>query len=282
MKKVFVLLIISIVYLQAQSLRIEADLFLKDINSYTVLDTRNPSDFQQGHIKNASNFPIVLTYEHQKLNGKLSSPEKMEKVLRKLGLNTNDKIVVYDNGIFFDAARLFWTLEVYGFKNIKMLNIGYTQWKAKNYPIEIKTKKTTPSNYITTINHKRLATKFTTQIATRNPNQLIIDARATPAYNGKQSSAKRFGHIPNAENIPATHNIKGDIEISQLKPIDELKKLYKNIDKSKKVVIYCAIGRISSTNYFALRELGYDVANYDASWKEWGNDFSLPIIEPNK
>lgn len=276
------MLIISTLYLQAQSLRIEADSFLKDINSYTILDTRKPSDFKQGHIKNALNFPIVLTYDHQKTNGKLASPEKMEKTIRKLGLNTNDKIVVYDSGFFFDAARLFWALEVYGFKNIKMLNIGYNQWKENNYPIELKTRKATPSNYITTINHKRLATKFTTQIATKNPNQLIIDARPAPAYNGEQSTAKRFGHIPSANNIPAAHNIEGDIEISKLKPIDELKKLYKNIDKSKKVVIYCAIGRISSTNYFALRELGYDVANYDASWKEWGNDFSLPITQPKK
>ena len=282
MKKFFVLVIFSTLCLQAQSLRIEPDLFLKNINSYTILDTRSPSDFEQGHIKNALNFPIILTYDNKKINGKLASPLKMEKIIRRLGLNTNDNIVVYDSGIFFDAARLFWSLEVYGFKNIKMLNSGYTQWKARNYPIELKTKNVLPSNYITTINHKRLATKFTTQIATKNPNQLIIDARPTPAYEGKQSTAKRFGHIPSASNIPASHNIDKNTKISKLKPINELKKLYKNVDKSKKVVIYCAVGRISSTNYFALRELGYDVANYDASWKEWGNDFSLPIVKPKR
>lgn len=281
MKKFFILLIISTLYLQAQSLRIEPNLFLKDINSYTILDTRTPSDFQQGHIKNALNFPIQATYESQKKSGKLASPQKMIKNIRKLGLNINDNIVVYDNGAFFDAARLFWALEVYGFKNIKILNVGYTQWQAKNYPTETTTRTVSPSDYITTINHKRLATKFTTQIATQNPNEIIIDARIKPAYEGKQSTAKRFGHIPSARNMPATHNIQGNSnKISKLKPINELKELYKNVDKSKKIVIYCSIGRMSSTNYFALRELGYDVANYDASWQEWGNDFSLPIVEP--
>ena len=77
------------------------------------------------------------------------------------------------------------------------------------------------------------------------------------------------------------------LDIDNLAEIDKstmivLKEIYKNVDKSKKIVLYCAIGRIAATNYFALRELDYDVSNYDASWKEWGNDSSLPITNPSK
>lgn len=89
--------------------------------------------------------------------------------------------------------------------------------------------------------------------------------------------AKRFGHIPNAISIPVESNIIQNADQSGLKSIKELKSLYKGIPEDKKVIIYCKIGLVSSTNYFALRELGYDVANYDASWREWGNDDSLPI-----
>ena len=53
-------------------------------------------------------------------------------------------------------------------------------------------------------------------------------------------------------------------------------------DKNKKIISYCDIGKISSSNYFALRQLGYEVANYDASWKEWGNDLELPITNISK
>jgi len=151
-----------------------------------------------------------------------------------------------------------------------------------NFQISTKIPNRKQSNYIAEINHKRLATKFTTQIATKNPNQTIIDARGNEAYRGKISSAKRFGHIPKAINIPATHNINYEKNSSQLKIIKNLENIYKDIDKKQKVVIYCALGRISATNYFALRELDYDVANYDASWKEWGNDFSLPISKKAK
>jgi thiosulfate/3-mercaptopyruvate sulfurtransferase len=275
--KVFFVICIAFLSLSAETLRIEANVLVKKLSDYIILDTREASDYQKGHIKGALNFPILLTYDNQTKNGKISRPQKIEKVFRELGLDIDKSIVVYDTGIFFDAARLFWTLEVYGFKNVKILNSGFKEWSENSYPTSDVIPKVIKSNYITTINSNRLATKFTTQIATKTPNKIVIDARAYPAYRGEQSTAKRFGHIPSAQNIPATHNINDN----KLQSIDKLKDIYKSVDKNKKIVLYCAIGRISSTNYFALRELGYDVANYDASWKEWGNDFSLPITNPS-
>jgi len=276
------LLIFGIINLNAKSLRIESTELSKNLNTYLILDTRDNELYTNGHIKGAVSFPIDLTYENKQNNGKLTNPIKMQDIIRKLGLELDSKIVIYDDGTFFDATRLFWALEVYGFSNVKILNTGYEHWKSSSYPTSTENTQTTPSNYIAQINNKRLATKFTTQIATKNPNQIIIDARGENAYLGQVSSASRFGHIPKAVNFPASHNIDYEKDNAELKTIDRLKELYTDVDKSKKVVIYCAIGRIAATNYFALRELDYDVANYDASWKEWGNDNSLPIVNRSK
>lgn len=278
----FSLLIIISLNLTAESLRIESSDLVKNLNSYKILDTRTPKLYKEGHIKGALNFPIDLTYEDKKQDGKLTSPVKMQNILRKLGLDLKSKIVVYDEGTFFDSARLFWALEVYGFTNVKLLNLGYNDWNQSDLPTSTKIEEPTPSNYIAEINRKRLATKFSTQIATKNPNQIIIDARPKKAYLGHVSSASRYGHIPKALNFPASHNINYTQENTKLKAIDTLKDVYKDIDKTKKIVLYCAVGRISATNYFALRELDYDVSNYDASWKEWGNDLNLPIVNLSK
>lgn len=278
----FLILSIGIISLNAKSLRIESSELVNNLNEYKILDTRNHDLYKKGHIKGALNFPIDLTYDNKQKDGKLTNPIKMQEIIRKLGLEANSKIVIYDDGTFFDATRLFWALEVYGFSDVKLLNTGYNNWNLLNYETTTENKTVTPSNYIAQINSKRLATKFTTQIATQNPNQIIIDARDKKAYLGKVSSASRFGHIPKAINFPASHNINYAKKNRELKTIDRLKELYKDIDKNKKVVLYCAIGRIAATNYFALRELNYDVANYDASWREWGNDNSLPIINRSK
>ncbi|MCP3851339.1 MAG: sulfurtransferase [Gammaproteobacteria bacterium] len=245
--------------------------------SLIILDARNTKDYQSGHIKGALNFPIVLTYKNQSLNGKISSPAATQKNFRSRGISMDSSIIVYDNGDLVDAARLFWILEVYGIKNVKVLDHGFDDWLNKKYPVSFEKQAAVASQYIARLNHRRLASQFTTQLATKNINQIIIDARSISDYMGKTSSAKRFGHIPTALSIPSSHNISLDEAYASLKPLNKLLDVYSDIPKEKKIIIYCAIGRVSSANYLALRELGYDVSNYDASWNEWGNDDKLPI-----
>lgn len=285
MKKLLLALSILLIHsfaLNASSLRMEMAELQNNPNHYKIVDAREKTLYSDGHLPNSINFPISLTYERATVDGKLTEPFKMQKIIQNLGLNVDDAIIVYDDGTFFDAARLFWTLEVYGFENVKLLNAGYSQWNKQKLQTSTLPPNIVKSDYVATIKHQRIATKFTTQLATRSPKQTIIDARPDKAYAGEVSSAKRFGHIPKAINIPASHNIDYDKELTELKDDETLTDVYKDVNKNQKVIIYCAVGRISSTNYFALRELGYDVANYDASWKEWGNDFSLPIVKESE
>lgn len=257
------------IFLNAQELRIEPQTLSKNLTSYKIIDVREKNEYLKIHIKSALNFPASLSFENTKLDGKVVNPNSIQKLLRNIGLDIDDNIVIYDGGNFFDAARVFWTFEVYGFKNVKLLNAGFQEWKNKNLPTSNKVPIVKKSQYIATINNNRLSTKFTTQIATKNPQQVIIDARNYESYVGETSVAKRYGHIPKAIHIPAIHNLNKEQKETKLKDTQSLKDLYKNITKDKKVVIYCAVGKVAATNYFALRELGYDVSNYDASWKEW-------------
>lgn len=280
-KVIYVLLFVLIanLNLNAEGLRIEAKELSSNLKKYKILDARSKNDFLKNHIENAINFPSNLTYENRTLNGKITEPNKMQTIIQNLGININDNIVIYDEGSFFNSARVFWSLEVYGFKNLKILNASFNNWQSKGYKTTKEIISPKKSNYITLIDNKKLATKFTTQIATKNKSQVIIDARTYQSYIGEESSAKRFGHIPKAIHISAAQNIKTVNNANQIKDLDELSKVYKDLDKKKKIVIYCSIGRVAAMNYFALRELGFNVANYDASWKEWGNDYNLPIIK---
>lgn len=277
----FALLLLSFTTtnLYAESLRISPEELNQKLNNkqLIILDARTKNDYDVGHIKNAISFPVDITYANKKTDGQIQQPIQMQKYLRQAGISIDSKVIIYDGGQLVDAARAFWALEVYGLNNVKVLDRGFNYWISKNFPISQKTPVIKASMYVSTINHQRLSSKFATQLAINNTNKIVIDARSLPAYKGETSVAKRFGHIPSAINVPFGHNINHDTAFSTIKPIQELKKIYSNIPLGKKVIIYCKIGRVSSTNYFALRELGHDVSNYDASWKEWGNDDSLPI-----
>lgn len=248
-----------------------------DSDKLVILDVRKAESYRQGHIPGAISFPDELTYQQKSSGGRIVEPDVMQRLLRERGVDKDDLVVIYDEGKLMNAARVFWTLEVYGIRQVRILDKGYGAWEKKRYPRSNKVPSVKPSQYVTAINNKRIASKFATQLATLNPEQIVIDARSPEAYRGEVSSAKRFGHIPSAINIPAHNNVSDSDDGKSLRDPAELKQIYSNLPKNARVILYCKMGLASAINYLALRELGYEAANYDASWQEWGNDFNLPI-----
>ena len=276
------LVLLPLAHLHAKSLRVESDWLSANLQQakLLIIDVRAKADYLQGHIPGAVNFPDNLSYQNKSQSGHIVKPDSASKLFRSLGMDTDNKLVIYDEGSMTKSARVLWMLEVYNFSDVKILNGGFGAWQEKNFPVSKEIPDITPSQYVVQIDNNKIASKFSTQLATINPHQVVIDARPQAAYQGKTSSAKRYGHIPSAVNIPVHDNFNTDTSTDNIKfLLDEqkLSKLYSDINKDNKVIIYCEAGTVSSTNYLVLRELGYNVSNYDASWREWGNDFNLPI-----
>jgi thiosulfate/3-mercaptopyruvate sulfurtransferase len=258
----------------------ELDRLIKE-HRVVVLDARPTADYQKGHLPDARNLPFSATYERLGENGRVVSLPKAQALFSNVGLKRDDLVVIYDAGAMMFAARVLWALEVYGHEKVRLLDGGLKAWQMANLPLSTNAVSYEPTQYVPTINPKRLATRFTTLVATRNTaSYVILDARKDPHYKGLESEAVRFGHIPEALGISVVNNFAKDG--IHLKSREELADLYKDLPKDKKVITYCNFGLVSSLEYLILRDLGYDVANYDASWQEWGNDVNLPIVGPEK
>lgn len=264
---------------KVESLRVSVDWLKAHLHDHNVavLDARPPLDYTFGHVVGALTFPADLTYQKKSDSGTIVDPVIMQKLLRERGLDNGKQLVVYDSGQLLNAARVLWVLEVYGLKNVKILSPGYATWVKQGFPVNGHIPKVNKSKYVITIDHRRIASKFSMQLATVNPEHVIVDARLAAAYQGETSTAKRFGHIPTAINIPVTNNFQKNGDARALRDSAELAVVYATLPRDNKIVLYCEIGRASSVSYLVLRELGYDVSSYDASWREWGNDLSLPI-----
>ncbi|GKT11370.1 MAG: thiosulfate/3-mercaptopyruvate sulfurtransferase [Thiomicrorhabdus sp.] len=247
-------------------------------NNVVILDVRPAVQYQQGHIPDALNLPTAWIMQANQL----IQPYKMQTILQKLGINTLDKIILYDDGHFSDAARVFWSLEVYGIHHVQVLEHGYQGWQQQQQPTSQIEPKVEESDYTPNINPNVIAYKLQTFIATHNPNQTIIDIRQPQAYQGKTSSTAFFGHIPTAINIPSAQNFDNTLKQRKLHSIENLTKLYQRLSKTALIILYGAKGQDACVSYFALRELNYNVTNFDGAWQAWSNDPQLTITTPQK
>lgn len=240
-----------------------------------IIDVRESGEYKKGHLKKAVNIPAFEYLFDKKNEWKLPKLSFLVDVFSKAGINNKSLVVVYGNDKLIWAARFYWISELLGHKNVGLLRVSYRY--AKNYlPVSKKNYIPKKRDFIPQIDNSILSTKLSTLLAIHKA--IIIDGRAPEYYCGKISLAKRKGHILTALNYPGSGDYAIKTSGAFFKDLKQLKKLYKNLPKNRKIILYCQDGADAALNFIALKELGYkNVSIYEGGWFEWGNDLSLPV-----
>lgn len=242
-----------------------------------IVDLRPESDFANGHVKGAVN---IDAYKKLFAQGyMMPGLEELRVLFSKSGIDSNTHVVAYDDGSFIWAARLYWVLETLGHTNVSILNIGFNHSNIKNLPISTQAIIPKSKDFVPRVDDAKLQTKLGTLVSIGN--KTIIDGRKETHYIGKESLAKRYGHIPTAQHYPCTQNYEVSSEGNQMRKLDDLATVYKDLPKDKEIILYCDGGAEAALNYLVLQELGYKASVYDGSWVEWGNDPIVPIENPS-
>jgi len=243
-------------------------------STLVIVDVRDADTYKKGHIKNAVNIPVFekLFYGKTMLIPPLSN---LQQLFSHAGINDKSKILIYGGTNPIWSARFYWISKVLGADNVGILKVSYGNWEENLFEIEKKEFKPTYHNFIPNINNSYLKTKL--DVLTSLNKAYIIDGRPSQFYVGEKSHAERYGHISKAINLPGrlTYDVNG--ENSTIKDFDKLEKIYKDLNKSKAIILYCEDGADAAMNFLVLKKLGYNASVYDGSWLEWGNDLHLPI-----
>jgi thiosulfate/3-mercaptopyruvate sulfurtransferase len=242
--------------------------------------------YERGHIQGAVNFKWHTDLVDP-VKRDIASKENFEKLLRQAGVNNDSTIVIYGDSNNWFAAWGAWVFDVYGVKNVKLLDGGRKKWEAEKRPLTPLANKVAAGNIKVSDANNALRARLidVVAIANKKSDTALVDIRSPDEFTGKifapagvQETAIRAGHIPGSVNVPWGQAVAED---GTFKSPEELKKVYAavGIDGKKPIITYCRIGERSSHTWFALSKiLGYNVRNYDGSWTEYGNSVGNPVI----
>lgn len=244
-----------------------------------ILDARSPEEYQQGHIVGAINLPAIRTYRGA-LKNRVILQQDIDVMLGSLGIKNDNHVIIYGSATYRNASRVFWTLDLFGHRQLSVLNGAFPGWQAAGLPVDTRQPQLTPVTYRAAMHPGKMATRLQILLAIENPRIGLIDAREAAEFQGAESRASRFGHIPTAINIGKRENLQVRQGVYYLKPLPLLEKLYADVNSHAGTILYCNSGSESAISYLALRLLGKNVSLYDGAWQEWGNDPGLPITSP--
>ena len=249
-----------------------------------VLDVRKKEFYLKEHIAGALNiWRTDIEDDSYPYKGIMASKAQIETLFGSLGIKTTDTIIVYDDNGLCEASRLWWILQNYDFKNIKMLHGGISEWKLNYGQVTTELPQVSESVFKLPKDPKMQYYVSKEQVTEAlNTNVVILDTRTIDEFTGKKqkNGAAKGGRLPNSIHIDWTKaiNYNGN---QHLKSIEELEVIYSklNINKKDSIILYCHSGVRSAHTTFVLTQLlGYkNVMNYDGSWTEWSHFNDLPF-----
>ena len=252
-----------------------------------ILDASVQDSSEHVYIKNAQRFDFknVFCDTSSDLPGMMPSVEKFNHEAKKLSINDDSLIIVYDNKGIFSSPRAWWMFNAMGHSKVYVLDGGLPKWINENHP----TSKTiairdTVGNFQGQLESSYIKDSVEILDLHLNDKVQIIDARSTGRFMGIEPEPReglRLGHIPQSINIPFTSLLKDGQYLEQSK----LKTIFKDakVDSSKQQIFTCGSGVTACVVLLASQIAGYhSMQLYDGSWTEWGADVNYPISYTNK
>ncbi|MFI6107130.1 sulfurtransferase [Streptomyces sp. NPDC051310] len=195
-------------------------------------------------------------------------------VMRRAGVSATSRVVTYDGGQGWAAARAWWLLRWAGHQDVRVLDGGLEAWRG-----ELSTATPTPSVGDFTPRPGGMPLLDADGAAELARTGLLLDARAAERYRGDVEPIDPVaGHIPGAVSAPTMENVDGE---GRFLPAEALAARFKNLGAADapRVGVYCGSGVSAAQQIVALEIAGIQAALYAGSWSDWVGDSSRPVAK---
>jgi thiosulfate/3-mercaptopyruvate sulfurtransferase len=248
-------------------------------NPPVVLDVRWPipgppdrAGYLKGHVRGARFVDLDTDLSAPAAGAKggghpLPSAAAFTAAMRGHGVRKSRPVVVYDLSNGLSAGRAWWCLRYFGHPDVRLLDGGFTAWKAARKPIaKGEPEPIEPGNFLAKRGH--MPVLHADGAAMFPKKGLLLDARSAKRYRGEDPVDPVRGHVPGAVSAPTTDNVDAS---GQWLTAKELTARFRSLGVRRKAVgVYCGSGVTACHTVLAMTEAGLPTpALYVGSWSEW-------------
>ncbi len=263
---------------------------LQEAGPVVVIDTRDADTYAAGHIEGAVNLRETFTFLAT------STPEGLKELkdtfaahLGAIGLSGKETAVFYEDAMnsgYGQSCRGYYLLTWLGYPNVKVLNGGFSTWKAAGLPVSTKAVTPVPATFPTDLPMADVMLTKEDVADALGTDTVLLDVRDVDEWIGDSSSpygrdfAPRKGRLPGAKWIEWYRFMKPSALGPVFKSPDEVRAecATAGVSTDDTVYLYCFKGARASNTFLALKQAGFDdVRMYFGSWNEWSRIDTLPI-----
>jgi len=231
------------------------------------------AEYDAEHIPGAVFFDIdAIADTANPLPHMLPTPQFFADAVGRLGIDAQQKIVVYDSVGLSSAPRVWWTFKVMGAQDVVILEGGLPKWKAEGRPLGAAIVSRAPKHFVPAFDPNNVRDLDGVRDGLRRHSFQLVDARPAARFHGAAPEPRpwvKTGRIPGSLNVPSTELIAD----GKLKDDAALKAAFAagEVNLARPIVTSCGSGVNAATLSLALDVLGVKhTALYDGSWTEWG------------
>jgi len=258
-----------------------------------ILDVQpNVHDYIMGHIPGAIYLNEGLLRSAQnRLPAMYVTPESIQPVLSRAGIDPNRTVVVYSAagryskctaglGDGLEQTMMAYSLIRFGHNSVYIVDGGLEKWKDEGGELTKVFPEWQPTSFKVQLRSDYFVVYDEFKKLREREDVIVFDARPFESYKEGGLWIKN-GHIPGAYSLPWRILMSKD-NPKLMKSDDELKELVGkfNITSDKTLLIYCGTGR-EATNEFLFFKfyLGHGkVRIYEGSFTEWSSYPENPIL----
>jgi thiosulfate/3-mercaptopyruvate sulfurtransferase len=192
-----------------------------------IIDTRPGEKYAMGHIPGARHFNVYGVNCDDSDEAPLMSFLRMWAfLLGQRGVSFENTIVFYDDMTGNTCVRGFWFLELFGHKDVHVLDGGLGAWTRTGHETTQDAEPPKGAAFNFKLELERIATYKDVLAAIDDDNHILLDTRTEDEWQGTTARAKRAGAIPGAAWQEWTQHLTPE---GEMKPADELRRQFEAI-----------------------------------------------------